>query len=75
MNKNRVVYIRVTKDQHQRFRENANAKGFKTISAYVRTAVLENDLILQEKITKIYNKIVDEGKDDSIKNKKLIEFC
>lgn len=55
---NKVISVRVTKNQHERVRNNAFAKGFKTVSAYVRSLALENDLIFEQKFNEIYNKLV-----------------
>jgi len=55
---NKTIMVRVTKNQHERIRNNACAKGFRTISDYVRSISLENDLIFEQKFNEVYNRIV-----------------
>jgi len=54
MTNSKYLFIRVTKIQHERIRNNAEAKGFKTISSYIRTIALEYDLNSQKKIDEMY---------------------
>ncbi|MFH1917369.1 MAG: hypothetical protein ABIJ21_08980 [Nanoarchaeota archaeon] len=59
MPKNRVIMIRVTNTQYERIVNNALAKGYKTISDYVRNSVLGFDFLTETKIHKIFEIIVE----------------
>ena len=59
MAKNHILRIRVTKAQKERIRENAEAKGFTTISAYLRSLALGGDTLLERRILAIYNKLFE----------------
>lgn len=59
MPKNRIIIVRVTKAQHERIANNAEAKGHKTISDYVRSSILGFDMITETKINKIFEVIVE----------------
>ena len=55
----KIVVTRVTKNQFERIKINAQAKGFKTISEYLRSLALERDLIFDKKFEELYNKIIN----------------
>ncbi|MBL7055037.1 hypothetical protein ISS05_04735 [Candidatus Woesearchaeota archaeon] len=57
----KCLMVRLTRNQHERIRMNAEAKGYKTLSDYIRTLALEHDLDFKEKVDKIYCKVVDEN--------------
>ena len=50
MVKNREIRVRVTKDQLERIQMNAQAKGFKTVSGYLRSLCLEHNRLIEDKI-------------------------
>lgn len=58
MVKNKTIQIRVTKNQHERISNNAKAKGFVTISAYLRDLALNSDSNIERKIDEIYRRIL-----------------
>ena len=69
--------MRVSNNQHDMVRNNANVKGFKTIANYVRSKVLEGDLHYERKIDEIYKRVVGNGelkKSNRAKQKDLLEF-
>ncbi|MCK4859098.1 MAG: hypothetical protein KAS87_00900 [Candidatus Omnitrophica bacterium] len=75
MTQRRCLVVRLTKNQHERIRVNAQAKGYKTISQYVRSAMLEYDLVFEKKFDEMYQKLV--STEESIKKNKerpLMEF-
>jgi len=51
--------IRVTNTQYERIVNNALAKGYKTISDYVRNSILGFDLLTETKIQKMFEVIVE----------------
>ena len=55
MPRNNFIIIRVTRNQHDRIKNNASAKGYKTISAYLRSLALEHDLSFNRKFDHLYN--------------------
>ena len=60
MRANKPVKFMVTLEQFERIRNKAIAKGFVTVSAYMRNLALEHDLAIEEKIHKVYSKIVQD---------------
>ena len=71
---NKVVVTRVTKNQFERIKVNAQAKGYKTISQYVRSLMLEHDLVFEKKFDEIYQKLIPEENIQKNKEKSLMEF-
>ena len=59
MTNRKCLVVRLTKNQHERLRSNAEAKGYKTLSSYVRAVTLEHDLSLQKKLDEIYSKMME----------------
>lgn len=57
--KNRLIIIRVDNEQHARIFNNAKAKGFSTVSGYLRTLALEYNLASDFKIQE-NNKLLKE---------------
>ena len=55
---NKSIFVRVTKNQHERIKNNAEAKGFKSVSAYVRSLTLEHDLSFERKFNELYTKVI-----------------
>ena len=43
INKDCVVRVRVTKEEHSRFMEKAAENGFKSVSDYIRTLIMDKD--------------------------------
>ena len=41
INKDHMIRVRVTKDEHSRFMEKAAENGFKSVSDYIRTLIDE----------------------------------
>ena len=60
MQKTKLIQFRVTKYQYERIRNNAESKGFRTISAYLRETALNKDLIFEKKFQEIYEIITKE---------------
>ncbi len=58
MEKTHIIRVRTTEDQFQRIKNNAQAKGYKTISAYIRQISLEHDLVIDKMINEIYKEVV-----------------
>jgi hypothetical protein len=48
----------VTKEQLQRIKTNASAKGHKTLSSYLRDVALDRDVFLERMLFEIHNKVV-----------------
>lgn len=55
---NRTIQIRLTKVQYERIKNYAELKGFTSLSGYLRHIGLEQDLILQQKISEIHNHLL-----------------
>tara|TARA_Y100000310_G_C20183064_1_gene579084 strand:+ start:203 stop:418 length:216 start_codon:yes stop_codon:yes gene_type:complete len=53
----RLLTIKLTKDQHERIRRNAEVKG-KNMSDYIRGLALEHDINVVYKILDIHNKVI-----------------
>ncbi len=41
INKDKIIRVRVTEDEHDKFRKKAIEKGYRSISEYVRTLIEE----------------------------------
>jgi len=76
MPNSRCLIIKMTKTQHERVRNNAEAKGYKTISSYIRSIALEHDLSFQKKIDELYYRLINaEDNGEKLKsNTKLTKF-
>jgi hypothetical protein len=59
MPKNHVIVVRVTRSQKDTIQENADAKGFSSISDFVRDIALKNESILERKIGAIYDRLFE----------------
>lgn len=57
-NKINFIQIRVDNGQYERIKINAKNKGFGSMSAYIRHAALEQDLLIQTKIIEIHNHLL-----------------
>ena len=55
---NHRIVVRVTKSQLERIKNNTEATGYSTISAYLRSLALEHDSTTQAKIHEIYQVVV-----------------
>jgi hypothetical protein len=54
-----VIIVRVTKSQYERIVNNAEAKGHKTISEFIRSSALGFDMVTEARIQKIFEIIVE----------------
>lgn len=55
----RRIYIRATKEEHEQIRNKSHAKGFHSISAYLRFAGLEQDFELHQKVVSTHQKVTE----------------
>lgn len=60
MKANRTVKFMVTEEQFQRIKNKAVSKGFVTVSSFIRYLTLEQDLSMEDKLNKVYNKVFNE---------------
>jgi len=58
MVKTRSINVRLSKSQIERVRDNADAKGYKSIAQYARSKMLEHDSANERKLDEIYKEIV-----------------
>ena len=58
MPKNRYVQIRVSQDQFDRIKNNASAKGYRTVSHYARDLMLEKNLYFERKFDEMYEEVL-----------------
>lgn len=58
MVKTHRIEILCTANEHERIRNNAQAKGFSTVSAFLRDFALRSPITSEERITEIHNAIV-----------------
>lgn len=69
MPSNHAILIRVTKNQHERIKNNAHARGYRTVSAYIRSLTLEHALHFEVKFDRLYQMLIkDEGRKESAQN-------
>lgn len=57
---NKHIFVRVTRNQFERIRVNAQANGFVTVSEYIRNLALEKDLCFQDRFNRLFSKVMDE---------------
>ena len=55
MRKNKRIHFRITTQQYERLKNIAEAKGFITVSEYLRYSALERDLEYEEKFNTMFN--------------------
>ncbi len=65
---NKTIMVRVTENQRERIINNASAKGFKTISSYMRSLALEHDLSFERKFNEVYNLLIEDNKPKENRN-------
>lgn len=58
MVKNHDLTIRVTKEERERIRNMAMAKGFPTVSAFIRDFALKNSITMEQRILEMHQAIV-----------------
>lgn len=71
---NKSITIRLTKNQHERIRNIAQAKGYKNVSDYIRSVTLGQDMVFQEKFDKLYERIFNEKELTVTKDKSLSTY-
>ena len=57
MTSNNIVKVLVTKNQKERILQNANIKGYKTVSGYIRDLALNKNQFFEDKLKEIIRKI------------------
>ena len=57
MSNNRRIDFRVSRNDYERIINNAQAKGYATVSAYLRSIALEKDLFLESKVIETNNNV------------------
>jgi len=72
----RLLVVRLTKNQKERIKVNAEAKGYKTISSYIRALALEQNMNFEDKFNEMYNKLIKGDSDTGEKENdaKLTRF-
>jgi len=58
MVKIRTIQIRLTRDQYERIKNYSRIKGFNSLSGYLRYMGLDQDFILQQKISEMHNHLL-----------------
>jgi len=69
----RLLVVRITKNQYERIRIKAEAKGYITVSSYVRALTLGNDLGFEQKFDKMYDKVVN-GDSDTVERENDVKL-
>ena len=62
MAKTRFIQFRVNKDQYEKIKLNASARGYASMSSYLRDLALSKDLIFERKLNEMYDVIVKGNK-------------
>ena len=63
--KTRMIFFRVTPNQHERIRNNAEAKGHKTVSGYLRELALKKDMFFEQKILEMHKILTEKWEESS----------
>lgn len=64
----KCLVVRLTKGQHERIKNNAEIKGYSTISSYIRSIALVNSLNFEMKINEVHNRIINGNNQKTKKN-------
>ena len=64
----RAIQIRLTRQQHEQIKNDSRAKGFASISAYIRFIALHRDEAIANKVCEMHSAIVGKTKDKKHKN-------
>jgi thermostable 8-oxoguanine DNA glycosylase len=59
---NHIVKFLVDREQLARLKANASAKGYKTLSAYLRNLALDRDIAFEKMIIEIHREVVENGR-------------
>lgn len=51
----RVISVRLRNQHFERIKSNAALNGFETVSEYIRSSLLADDVTLHQKVSEIYN--------------------
>jgi hypothetical protein len=54
----RAIQVRTTRDQYERIKNNAKAKGFSSLAGYLRHVALQHDLVLEQKVSEIHEHLL-----------------
>ncbi len=57
--KTRNLQVKVTPNQFERIKNNAQAKGFVTVAQFLRYLALDKDMQFEKKFNELYDKIID----------------
>jgi ribosomal protein S20 len=58
MARNYTLQVKLDQNQRERVRNNASAKGYKTVAGYVRDLILEKNLYYEKKFNEMYEEIM-----------------
>ena len=58
MKNQKCLQIRLSSEDYERIRNKAQARGYKTLSSFMRHLALERDLLFEQKFDEIYGIIV-----------------
>lgn len=58
------VFVRVNASELERIKNNAEARGFSTVTAFIRSFALERDLWMEKKLQEIYLIVKDFKKEN-----------
>ena len=60
MVKTRAVQVRLTRDQHERIKQNTQLRGFPSLAAYLRYVALDHEFVIHGKICDIHRFLLGE---------------
>ena len=50
----RAVQVRLTRNQHEQLKHNAELKGFSSLASYIRYVALEQDFVMKKRVFEIH---------------------
>ena len=65
----RMIYVRVTRDQHERIRNNCRIGGFESVSSYIRFMAIDPNLSMQQRIFEIHEYLLGTKRTDRVRPK------
>ena len=75
MTNHRVISVRFTNKHFSRIKNDAQTKGYETVSEYIRTSLITDDLSVHQKVSKIYDFITNPNSQKTeIKERPLLYY-
>jgi len=68
-----TIQIKLKRDQYERIKNDSQIKGFNSMSAYLRYLALNQNFILQGKISEIHAYLIEDNRNEKFKKNPLAQ--